>query len=161
MLLDNSGIELAEYRVLTKKERLEMVKEDYEIWFPQGNDFFETYEFNYSKNKLKLSAFHLHQATESYMTAYLLVKTSYKERTHDLWHLYSDLTLNDKRFENWFDFKNKWEFERFNLLREAYVRARYDREYKISNEELNFLEDKVLILKNLVEKLCKEEMNKK
>ena len=157
LLLDNSWIELSEYVVLTREERLEMMKEDFELWLPSWNEFFRTYELIYKESFFNKCAFNLHQATESYMTAYLLVKTSYKERTHDLWHLYSDLTLNDKRFENWFDFKKEWEFENFNLLRDAYVRARYDRDYKITKKELNFLEDKVLILRDLVEKLCKEE----
>ena len=160
LLLDNSWIELAEYRVLTKKERLEMMKEDYDLWFPSADSFFEWYKDFYNRNDLNWSAFLLHQVTEKYITAYLLVRTSYKERTHDLWHLYDDLIINDKRFENWFDFEKKWEFEKFNLLKDAYVRARYDKDYKITEEELEFLEKKVLILRDLVEELCKEEMGK-
>ena len=160
LLLDNSWIELAEYVILTKEERLEMMKEDYDMWFPSANSFFIDYGNAFKREDYKKSAFELHQATEMYITAYLLVKTSYKERTHDLWHLYDDLIINDKRFENWFDFEKKWEFEKFNLLKDAYVRARYDKDYKITKEELEFLEKKVLILKDLIEKLCKEEMKK-
>ena len=160
LLLDNSWIELAEYVILTKEERLEMMKEDYDMWFPSANSFFIDYGNAFKREDYKKSAFELHQATEMYITAYLLVKTSYKERTHDLWHLYDDLIINDKRFEGWFNFENKWEFEKFNLLKDAYVRARYDKDYKITKEELEFLEKKVLILRDLVEKLSKEEMEK-
>ena len=44
-------------------------------------------------------------------------------------------------------------------MRDAYVRARYDEDYRITRNELNFLEDKVLILRDLVEKLCKEKIH--
>jgi uncharacterized protein len=35
----------------------------------------------------------------------------------------------------------------FELLKRAYVDARYSKDYKISKEELKFLEEKVLKLK--------------
>jgi uncharacterized protein len=46
----------------------------------------------------------------------------------------------------------------FELLKRAYVDARYSKDYKITKEELKFLEEKVLKLKDLVEKLCKKEL---
>ncbi len=157
-LFESSNIRLAEQKELTKQERLEMMKEDYELWFPQGITFLETFKFNFSREEFNIWAFQLHQATESFMTAYLLVKTSYKEKTHDLKHLYNDLIRNDDRFKNWFDLKDEKEFFLFELLRDAYVRARYDKNYKISKEELEFLEEKVLVLRDLVESFCREEI---
>jgi hypothetical protein len=38
------------------------------------------------------------------------------------------------------------------------VDSRYSKDYKIKKEELEFLEDKILILKGLVEKNCKKEL---
>jgi uncharacterized protein len=40
------------------------------------------------------------------------------------------------------------------------VDARYSKEYKITKDELKFLEEKVLKLKGIVEKLCESELNK-
>jgi uncharacterized protein len=45
-------------------------------------------------------------------------------------------------------------------LRRAYVDARYSKDYKITKEELKFLEEKVLKLKGIVEKLCDVELKK-
>jgi hypothetical protein len=92
------------------------------------------------------------------MTAYLLVKTMYKEKTHDLRHLYIDMMRNDEVFRDWFNLKDEKEFFLFELLRDAYVRARYDKHYKIIKEELEFLQKKVIILRDRVERLCKEEI---
>ncbi len=160
VLLDNSWIELSEYKELTKEERQEMMKEDYEMWYPKGNDFFDWYKFYMEKDKFNLSSFHLHQSVECYMTAYLLVKTQYKEKTHDLTHLYTKLKQSDSRFNIWFNFEYSKEFITFQLLREAYVWARYDKNYKITKEQLEFLENKVLTLKQLVKELCEEEIKK-
>lgn len=163
LLFDASWVELAERKILTKEERLEMMKEDFELWFPQWEVFFENFKSNLAKADkwdiyLKNAAFQLHQAAESYMTAYLLVKTMYKEKTHDLRHLYIDMMRNDEVFRDWFNLKDEKEFFLFELLRDAYVRARYDKHYKIIKEELEFLQKKVIILRDRVERLCKEEI---
>jgi len=156
LLFDNSWIDLIEHKIITKKEKLKTMKEDYEMWFPKWWELLKNYKL-YSKN---LGAFQLHQATEMYITAYLLVKTWYKEKTHDLEHLYINLKHCDKIFENWFEFKNKWEYEKSRLLRESYIRARYDKDFIITKLDLKFLEEKILNLRDLIEKLCKEEMEK-
>lgn len=110
------------------------------------------------ENFLNNSVFQLHQATERYITSYLLVKTWYRPKTHDIETLYKLMLKLDSKFENWFDLNNCDEKEKLELLRKAYVEARYDDSYKITKEELEFLEKKVLVLRDLVEKLCKEEM---
>ncbi len=160
VLLDSSWVELSEYKELTREEKEEIMKEDYEMWYPQGKAFLKTFRFNFWEKEYKLASFHLHQAVECFMTAYLLVKTQYKEKSHDLTHLYTRLKQCDSRFDNWFDFEDSKEFVIFQLLREAYVWARYDRNYTVTKEELEFLEKKVVVLKDLVKELCDEEMKK-
>jgi uncharacterized protein len=70
------------------------------------------------------------------------------------------LLKEDKSFESWFDFGVLEEKTHFELLRRAYVDARYSKDYKISKEELKFLEEKVLKLKEIVEMLCEMELKK-
>ena len=62
----------------------------------------------------------------------------------------------DEIFKNWFNLEDKEEKRKFELLRKAYVEARYSYDYKITEEELKFLEEKAVILKNLIEKICIE-----
>lgn len=49
---------------------------------------------------------------------------------------------------------SKFEKRAYNLLREAYIKARYSREYAINVEELAWLADRVAMLQDLVRELC-------
>lgn len=49
--------------------------------------------------------------------------------------------------------------DRFILLQEAYIRARYDKKYKITEEELNYLTKRVEKLKDVTEKICQARIN--
>ena len=46
----------------------------------------------------------------------------------------------------------------FELLRQAYVNARYSPHYKISDEELNWLGERVTVLQDLVRRVCEERL---
>ncbi|MCZ6901995.1 MAG: HEPN domain-containing protein [Rickettsia endosymbiont of Ixodes persulcatus] len=47
----------------------------------------------------------------------------------------------------------------FELLQKAYVDARYDRNYKVSKEQLLYLIDKVEKLKEITERICTARIN--
>ena len=44
----------------------------------------------------------------------------------------------------------------FELLRDAYIKARYDRNYKITREQLLYLIERVEKLQNLTKRICLE-----
>jgi len=44
------------------------------------------------------------------------------------------------------------------LLNEAYVRARYDRSYKITKQQLEYRDQQVKILRDLIKKVCGEKI---
>lgn len=48
----------------------------------------------------------------------------------------------------------------FELLRQAYVNARYSPEYRITNEELTWLGERVVELQRLVEAVCLERLQR-
>lgn len=48
--------------------------------------------------------------------------------------------------------------ERFDLFEYAYIGARYDKDFKISQEDLEYLSKRVKLLLSLTEKLCKEKI---
>ena len=50
--------------------------------------------------------------------------------------------------------------KRFVLLQEAYIRARYDKTYKITEEELLYLIEQVEKLKSVTEEICLAWINK-
>ena len=52
----------------------------------------------------------------------------------------------------------KVERRRFQLLKRAYIEARYSKHYKITKEELDWLGERVKQLQILTEKLCKDKI---
>ena len=47
------------------------------------------------------------------------------------------------------------ERKRFELLKKAYVDARYNMDYKISKEDLEYLSERVQLLRDLTERICR------
>jgi len=47
---------------------------------------------------------------------------------------------------------------RFQLLKNAYIDARYSKHYEITREELDWLVERVECLQALTERLCKEKI---
>ena len=44
----------------------------------------------------------------------------------------------------------------FQLLKKAYIDARYEKSYKIEKEELEYLGGRVALLRDLTERICRE-----
>ena len=95
------------------------------------------------------AAFELHQATESYYTAILLVFTDYKPRKQNLKKLGKEVASIDARFQEVFPLRNRKEKELFQLLKKAYIDARYKKDYHIGEEALTYLGERVQLLAQL------------
>ena len=161
-LYNSWKVKLWEARVLLEKEKNKIQKEDFKVWFKWANNFLDYYYLAYKNNNLNDWAFLLHQISEKLITSYLLVKTGYKPKTHDLEILYKKIKELNILFNSWFNLEDWKESEKdyFELLRKGYVDGRYSKNYKITKKELKFLEKKILYLRDLVEKLCMEEILK-
>ena len=110
------------------------------------------------EKEYKHAAFMLHQAAECYYGTVLLVYTNYKPKTHDLDTLRRLAANHDPAFFTVFPLRTKQERDRFDLLRQAYVGARYHDDYKITPEELKYLARCVELLRDQTEKSCEEKM---
>lgn len=156
VLYDSHKCELGEVRALSEEEQWALQQDDFETWFKGGQEFFLGHKDFLKRNYLSGAAFMLHQSTEKFITAYMLVKTSYKPKTHDLQVLYDKLKKLEPAFEDWFDLSDGKDAHHFTLLRKAYIDARYSKNYLIRRDELDYLAEKVMTLKVIVERLCKE-----
>lgn len=156
LLFDTWKLQLSKPKKLSPAEKLKIQNEDFEEWFNSWDDFFLAFQTLFNKKSYNIAVFQLHQSTERYVTALLLVKTWYRPKTHDLKDFINFMWNIDERFKSWFNIDDKEEKRRFELLRKAYIEARYSYEYKITQEELKFLEEKAVILKALIEKVCIE-----
>ena len=158
ILYDSKKYRLRKPLALSPKRRKEIQQEDFDLWFEDAQIFFGHYKFDVENKNYKIAAFSLHQATEKFITTYLLVKTWYKPKTHDLEVLYQKIVEEEKLFSTIFDMSDEEENRHFELLRKAYIEARYSKTYSITKKELQFLEKKILSLKKLVLSLCKAEI---
>jgi predicted transcriptional regulator len=66
----------------------------------------------------------------------------------------------EAKFSKIFDLTNQTEEHHFELLRKAYIEARYSKTYKITKKELLYIEKKISPMIKLIEKLCKQEIEK-
>lgn len=155
VLFTTNRYELAEKRDMSPAEMQAKAQRDFDNWFTSANRFFETYEFNLSKEYLKEAAFLLHQAAERYYGAIQLVFTGYKPKTHDIEDLGALAKTCDIEFDKAFPKASKEERDRFELLKKAYVDARYNMDYKISKEDLEYLSERVQVLRKMTEEICR------
>ena len=102
----------------------------------------------------KEAAFLLHQATERLYHCLLLVLTQYSPRSHKLNFLRSQCEqLAPELTEAW-PRATRFEQRCFELLRRAYVDARYSPHYRITPEELAWLGERIGVLQSLVRQAC-------
>lgn len=156
LLYDSGEFSLSEAKLLSFEQRREIAQEDFEQWFESGSEFLIDTLNALQRNSLNRGAFYLHQATESFYSAIMLVFSGYKIKLHDIRKLGS--LAGNYNAELWQVFPHSSVDERqaFNLLERAYIEARYNKEYKISREQLTFLIERVQKLQNLTERICLE-----
>jgi predicted nucleotidyltransferase/HEPN domain-containing protein len=158
LLFDSGRFQLAEAKELTPAERRKLAEEDFDYWMSRVEPILETYGFTVERDA-RLAAFLLHQATESLYAAILLVFSRYKPSTHDLETLGKQVAALEPRFLEVFPLGTTEERQRFELLRKAYVDARYKPSYQISREELEWLAARVQHLRALAGQLCRERID--
>jgi len=158
LLFDSGKFELAEPVEITPKERKNLAEEDFNYWFNKAVRLFAFYEFGMSQESYNEAAFQLHQVTESLYGTVLLVFTRYKPSTHDLESLGQRVGSIEPKFLSIFPKATKEEKDCFKLLRKAYVDARYKPSYSIKKEQLEWLAERVTLLKELTEQLCREKI---
>lgn len=151
---------LAEAKPLSPSDALRVAEEHFSRHFPDARDFADVAKYLVTKGNLNLAAFNLHQAVETAYNCYLLTLTNYSPASHNLKflrglsegrdHRLIDIWPRDRqRFTTW-----------YNILNEAYVKARYSKRFEVSEEALTWLQERTAELHKLVETLCREHIEK-
>ena len=139
-------------------EALKESETQFEEWFASAAGFFDTAKYTYKQGRLKEAAFQLHQATERYYHSFLLVQTLYSPKSHKLGFLRSQCEQADGRLSEAWPRTTRFEQRCFELLRRAYVDARYSPHYKIAHEELTWLIERVDTLQRVVGAAAEERL---
>ncbi len=158
LLLDADGRELVQAGNLTAHEAREIAEEHYAHWFESAKSFIIDFGHCMDRQDYRKAAFELHQATERFYACFLLVTTNYKPNTHNLTQLNSLAISQNQQIAEAFPQENKMQRRYFQLLKNAYIDARYSKHYEITQEELEWLAERVVCLQKLTERLCKEKM---
>jgi HEPN domain-containing protein/predicted nucleotidyltransferase len=155
LLYDSGNYKLERRRKIDLARRLEIAVEDFGQWFESANEFLGQYESALNNEWLNNAAFQLHQAAERFYTAYTLVTSGYKPKTHNINKLGKVAARYCPEYKKIFPRQTDEEKRLFKLLKNAYVDARYKKDYSITKDELTYLAKRVEKLRDLVEKTCK------
>lgn len=148
--------ELAEPKPKTPDQALAMAKEYFEEWFPTAMQRFKGAQFHVENGHLKPAAFDLHQTTEYLYHCVLLVCTFYTPHVHNLAFLRTQAERLDRRLTYVWPMDTRKDRAMFEKLKDAYVKARYSKHYRISAEELAWLSACVEELGRVVQTICEE-----
>ena len=159
LLYDAGDVALAEQRELTAKERKDIAQRDFDKYFESGENLlgFAT-DGSKKKKALNDAVFLLHQSAERFYNTIMLVFTGYKPKTHNLAKLGKMSRDFSPELATVFPNNSKTEIHLFTLLKKAYVDARYNDSYVITEEELNILIERVKKLQEITEKICKSKI---
>lgn len=108
----------------------------------------------------KWAAFLLHQATETAYACFLLTHTFYFPRSHNIKFLRSLAEDTDKRLAAAWPREQRADRRRFELLKRAYVEARYSDQYDVDFADLEQLLEGVFRLRDLVSDTSGERVGK-
>jgi HEPN domain-containing protein/predicted nucleotidyltransferase len=152
------GFPLAKPAALAPKTVLEEAQGYFEQWIESSAEFFDDFVENVARDRPKKAAFELHQAAEHLYNAILLTLTLYTPKSHNLVRLRNLAEPLDARLADVWPRETKFEKRSFELLREAYIKARYSRHYRISADELAWLGERVRRLREVAETVCKDRL---
>ncbi len=140
----------------TPQQALAMAREYFEEWYPSASVFLDTANRLVEKGRTKEAAFIMHQAAERLYHCVLLVCTFYTPHVHNLGFLRTQAERIDPRLIDTWPRDARADRRLFEKLKEAYVKARYSKHYRISEEELKWLGERVEVLGQAVQVICEE-----
>lgn len=157
-LYEAEGFSFAAPRELPEEEARAEAQQHFDRWFESAGRYLETGISHTAKGWSKEAAFELHQAAERLYHCLLLVLTLYSPKSHKLNFLRSQAEQIAPELIAAWPRDGKFERRCFELLRLAYVNARYSPEYRITKQELEWLGERVAELQRLVQAACRRRL---
>jgi predicted nucleotidyltransferase/HEPN domain-containing protein len=156
LLFEEPGHPFVEPKPLSAAEALKETQDYFDEWFESACTFLKTSISLREEGHPKEAAFLLHQATERFYHCLFLVRTLYSPKTHNLNQLRQLAEAIEPQLKEVWPRETKFERRCYELLREAYVKARYSRHYRISEDRLAWLSGRVELLQSIVRGLCEQ-----
>lgn len=157
-LYEAEGYPFARPRELPPEDARAEAQGYFDQWFPSAVKFARAAQFLIDDGGPKEAAFNFHQATERLYHCTLLVLTLYSPKSHKLNFLRSHVEEIAPALIGAWPRADKASRRCFELLRLAYVNARYSPHYVISDDELRWLGERVSVLQDLVRAVCEQRL---
>jgi HEPN domain-containing protein len=145
---------------LTPTDAYQMAKAYFEVWLKKVDSGTKLSKLAIQEVEYKDAAFLLHQTTERAYICFLLVRTLYFPRSHNIKFLRSLAKDSEPRLIDAWPRDRRLDRRRFQLLKRAYVEARYSIAYEISVGDLNAILESVRNLRDTVEHVSRERLDK-
>lgn len=158
-LYEAEGYEFAQPRNLPADEAKIEAQKHFDYWYPLGVHARKLALTSIENGVFRDAAFMMHQATERLYHCTLLALSLYSPKSHRLNFLRSQCEqIAPELVEAW-PRGDKFSRRCFELLRLAYVNARYSPHYEISAEELAWIGERVGVLEGLVKQICEARLS--
>ncbi|WP_239025731.1 HEPN domain-containing protein [Sphingomonas paeninsulae] len=160
-LYELPGVVLATPKPLTATDAYEMASNYFKEQLPAIDRWMKLAAVSSAESKddsawSKNAAFNLHQAAETAYICFLLVRTHYVPRSHNIKFLCSLAEDKEPRLIDSWPRATKLDRRRFELAKRAYVEARYSTNYEISSDDLLAITDAVHDLRDRVEAMSRD-----
>ncbi len=136
VLYDLPGHPLAAPHPFSPSDAYEMARGYFEAWVPRIEEAIAGASFYVGRGNMKDAAFSLHQAVERAYICFLLVHTLYFPRSHNIKFLRSLAEDIDKSLTDAWPREQRSDRRRFELLKRAYVEARYSDQFTVDDSDL-------------------------
>jgi predicted nucleotidyltransferase/HEPN domain-containing protein len=154
ILYDSGNFKLARRRKLNFDEIKEQAQGYLDRKFQTANEFLHTAKLIYKEQYFIRASFQLHQAAENYYHAIRLVYTLKDTKQHNLFKLSSSVKHYSPELAKVFPRHTAEEKRLFNLLKDAYVEARYNDDFEVTKEDIDALIPKVELLRDITKRIC-------
>lgn len=149
-LYELPGHPLATPTPMSAADAYKMAQSYFGEWAPKIDSALDLARYSTSKLELKDGAFLLHQAVERAYVCFLLVHTLYFPRSHNIKFLRSLAEDIENALGQAWPREHRIDRRRFEILKRAYVEARYSDQFTIGLEDLRMLQSSASALSVLV-----------
>ena len=158
LLYDSGQYKLARRRKLDFAEIRERAQKYFDDKFGRALSFLIDVGHAANRGDYKQASFYLHQSAENLLRTVSLVHILYSPKNHDLDELLRSCKAYTIELCRAFPRNTPEEERLFDLLQRSYIESRYNPDFEITKADVEALVPKVERLRDIVEKVCREQI---
>lgn len=157
-IYDTKQYKPAKPRKLSFQEIKKFAEFEYGVHYQEGSSFLNHGYYDFSDGTYKIGSFQVHQAYERFYNAITLVFINYRLKSHKLPELGAMVKGFSRELTHVFPLNTEFEIRCYDLLCRAYIEARYNRDFVVTKEELDYMLARTEVLKTITKRICKEQI---